>query len=152
MAGQRVLADGAPGRRSAARPGAARMIRFGFAAPPGDWETVRFDPTSFTADLDRLMDVAGPIFDLVWVSDHLMEGDRYRVEPWTQLTWLAARVPNVLLGHSVLANSYRHPALMARRCPPASRRSAVAGSSWVMELAGSRTSTGPTAIPLPVNT
>ncbi len=43
-----------------------------------------------------------------------MEGDRYRIEPWTQLTWLAARVPRVRLGHSVLANSYRHPALMAK--------------------------------------
>ena len=43
-----------------------------------------------------------------------MEGDRYRVEPWTQLTWLAAGVPGVMLGHSVLANSYRHPALMAK--------------------------------------
>ena len=60
------------------------------------------------------MVVAGRIFDSVWVSDHLMEGDRYRIEPWTQLTWLAARVPRVLLGHSVLANSYRHPALMAK--------------------------------------
>ena len=60
------------------------------------------------------MVVAGRIFDSVWVSDHLMEGDRYRIEPWTQLTWLAARVPRVRLGHSVLANSYRHPALMAK--------------------------------------
>ena len=90
------------------------MIQFGFAVPPGDREMGRVDPTTFAADLDRLMGVAGRIFDSVWVSDHLMEGDRYRVEPWTQLTWLAARVPNVLLGHSVLANSYRHPALMAK--------------------------------------
>ena len=74
------------------------MIQFGFAVPPGDREMGRVDPTTFAADLDRLMDVAGRIFDSVWVSDHLMEGDRYRVEPWTQLTWLAARVPDVLLG------------------------------------------------------
>ena len=90
------------------------MIEFGFAVPPGDREMGRVDPATFAADLDRLMAVAGRIFDSVWVSDHLMEGDRYRIEPWTQLTWLAARVPRVRLGHSVLANSYRHPPLMAK--------------------------------------
>ena len=112
-----------PGRESsrtgarstrAAGPGVARMIEFGFAVPPGDREMGRVNPATFAADLDRLMVVAGRIFDSVWVSDHLMEGDRYRIEPWTQLTWLAARVPRVRLGHSVLANSYRHPALMAK--------------------------------------
>jgi alkanesulfonate monooxygenase SsuD/methylene tetrahydromethanopterin reductase-like flavin-dependent oxidoreductase (luciferase family) len=44
----------------------------------------------------------------------MMEGDRYRIEPWTQLTWIAARFPGVGLGHNVLANSYRHPPLMAK--------------------------------------
>ena len=104
----------APARRQATRPGAAGVIEFGFAVPPGDREMGRVDPATFAADLDSLMVVAGRIFDSVWVSDHLMEGDRYRIEPWTQLTWLAARVPRVMLGHSVLANSYRHPALMAK--------------------------------------
>jgi len=50
----------------------------------------------------------------VWVSDHVMEGDRYRLEPWTQLSWIAARFPGVRLGHNVLSNSYRHPPLMAK--------------------------------------
>ncbi|HEX7221990.1 MAG TPA: LLM class flavin-dependent oxidoreductase [Candidatus Limnocylindrales bacterium] len=90
------------------------MIEFGFAVPPGDREMGRVDRATFVSDLDRLMAVAGPIFESIWVSDHLMEGDRYRLEPWTQLTWLAARVPNVRLGHNVLANSYRHPALLAK--------------------------------------
>ena len=90
------------------------MIEFGFAAPPGDREMGRINRATYPADLDRLMLVAGGIFDSVWVSDHLMEGDRYRLEPWTQLTWLAARVPRVRLGNNVLANSYRHPALLAK--------------------------------------
>ncbi len=89
-------------------------IEFGFVVPPGDREMGRVDPATFVADLDRLMGVAGPIFDSAWVSDHLMEGDRYRLEPWTQLTWLAARVPGIRLGNNVLANSYRHPALLAK--------------------------------------
>lgn len=89
-------------------------IEFGFAAPPGDREMGRVDRATFVADLGRVLDVAGGIFDSIWVSDHLMEGDRYRLEPWTQLTWVAARVPRVRLGNNVLANSYRHPALMAK--------------------------------------
>lgn len=90
------------------------MIDFGFAAPPGDREMARVNRATYTADLDRLMLVAGRVFDSVWVSDHLMEGDRYRIEPWTQLTWLAARVPGVRIGNNVLSNSYRHPALLAK--------------------------------------
>jgi alkanesulfonate monooxygenase SsuD/methylene tetrahydromethanopterin reductase-like flavin-dependent oxidoreductase (luciferase family) len=105
------------------------VIEFGFAVPPGDREMGRVDPTNFAADLQRLMAVAGPIFDSVWVSDHLMEGDRYRIEPWTQLTWLAARVPRVRLGHSVLANSYRHPALMAKM---AASLQALSGGRFIL--------------------
>jgi alkanesulfonate monooxygenase SsuD/methylene tetrahydromethanopterin reductase-like flavin-dependent oxidoreductase (luciferase family) len=43
-----------------------------------------------------------------------MEHPNYRHECWTQLTWIAARHPEPLLGTCVLANSYRNPALMAK--------------------------------------
>ena len=89
-------------------------IEFGFAVPPGDREMGRVDRATFVPDLERVLDVAGRVFDSLWVSDHLMEGDRYRLEPWTHLTWVAARVPRVRIGNNVLANSYRHPALMAK--------------------------------------
>jgi alkanesulfonate monooxygenase SsuD/methylene tetrahydromethanopterin reductase-like flavin-dependent oxidoreductase (luciferase family) len=105
------------------------VIEFGFAVPPGDREMGRVEPATFVADLDRLMLVAGGIFDSVWVSDHLMEGDRYRIEPWTQLTWLAARVPRVRLGHSVLANSYRHPTLLAKM---AASLQALSGGRFIL--------------------
>ncbi len=87
---------------------------FGFAAPPGDREMGRIDQATYTADLDRQLRFAEGVFDSIWVSDHLMEGDRYRIEPWTQLTWIAARTSGVGLGNNVLANSYRHPALLAK--------------------------------------
>lgn len=105
------------------------MIEFGFAAPPGDREMGRIDRATYVADLDRLMLVAGRVFDSVWVSDHLMEGDRYRLEPWTQLTWLAARVPGVRLGNNVLANSYRHPALLAKM---AASLQALSGGRFIL--------------------
>ena len=88
---ERLVGEVQAGRRGANRG----VIEFGFAVPPGDREMGRIDRATFAADLDRLMLVAGRVFDSIWVSDHLMEGDRYRIEPWTQLTWLAARVPRV---------------------------------------------------------
>jgi len=105
------------------------QIEFGFAAPPGDREMGRVERSTFATDLDRLMETAGRIFDSIWVSDHLMEGDRYRIEPWTQLTWLAARVPGVRLGHNVLANSYRHPALLAKM---AASLQAMSGGRFIL--------------------
>ncbi len=91
-----------------------RRIDFGFSTPPGDREMGRIDPATFAADQDRLIDFVAPHFSSIWVSDHFMEHNRYRIESWTQLTWIAARHPNLLLGHCVLANSYRHPALLAK--------------------------------------
>lgn len=89
-------------------------MQFGFAATPGDREMGRIDRATYVADLDRQIRVAEGAFDSIWVSDHLMEGDRYRIEPWTHLTWIAARTTRVQLGNNVLANSYRPPALLAK--------------------------------------
>jgi alkanesulfonate monooxygenase SsuD/methylene tetrahydromethanopterin reductase-like flavin-dependent oxidoreductase (luciferase family) len=51
------------------------------------------------------------------VCDHFYGFDR-RTDPflegWTTLTWLAARFPNVLVGHHVLGIGYRHPPLLAK--------------------------------------
>ena len=58
--------------------------------------------------------LAAPAFESLWVSDHLMTEDRFRLECWTQLTWIAARFPEPLLGTIVMANSYRHPPLLAK--------------------------------------
>ena len=93
---------------------ATPSLEFGFCTPPGDREMGRVNRATLVADQDRLLRFATAHFGSVWVSDHMMEGDRYRLEPWTQLTWIASRFPGVRLGHNVLANSYRHPPLMAK--------------------------------------
>src|SRR5260370_16976410 len=77
----------------------------------------RVDRGTIVADQDRLLSFVTKHFGSVWASDHMMEGDRYRIEPWTQLTWIPARFPGVILAHNVLANSYRHPPLMAKMSP-----------------------------------
>jgi alkanesulfonate monooxygenase SsuD/methylene tetrahydromethanopterin reductase-like flavin-dependent oxidoreductase (luciferase family) len=91
-----------------------RAIHFGYNPPTGDRLIERVDPATFVGDLDRVLTVAAPSFDSIWVSDHLMTGDRFRMECWTQLTWIAARFPGPQLGTIVMANSYRHPSLLAK--------------------------------------
>jgi alkanesulfonate monooxygenase SsuD/methylene tetrahydromethanopterin reductase-like flavin-dependent oxidoreductase (luciferase family) len=43
-----------------------------------------------------------------------MRDSGYRLECWTQLTWLAARYPRQQLGGIVMCNSFRHPPLVAK--------------------------------------
>jgi alkanesulfonate monooxygenase SsuD/methylene tetrahydromethanopterin reductase-like flavin-dependent oxidoreductase (luciferase family) len=89
-------------------------LAFGYNPPTGNRLIERVDPATFAADLDRVLRLAAPSFESVWVSDHLMTEDRFRLECWTQLTWTAARFPEPLLGTIVMANSYRHPPLLAK--------------------------------------
>src|SRR5689334_24146301 len=49
-----------------------------------------------------------------WLPDHLMKHDGEMLEAWTTLTWLAAEFPAYSFGHTVLCQSYRNPALLAK--------------------------------------
>jgi alkanesulfonate monooxygenase SsuD/methylene tetrahydromethanopterin reductase-like flavin-dependent oxidoreductase (luciferase family) len=91
-----------------------RPIGFGYNPPTGNRLIERVEPATFVRDLGHVLDVASQAFDSFWVSDHHMTGDRYRLECWTQLTWIAARYPGPLLGTVVMSNSYRHPPLLAK--------------------------------------
>ena len=90
------------------------QLEFGFAPPPGDREMGPITRATYVRDLDAQLRFVVPYFSSVWTSDHVMEHANYRHECWTQLTWIAARHPEPLLGTCVLANSYRNPALMAK--------------------------------------
>jgi alkanesulfonate monooxygenase SsuD/methylene tetrahydromethanopterin reductase-like flavin-dependent oxidoreductase (luciferase family) len=94
----------------------APRIDFGYNPPSGTREVERFPPATFVRDLQDALDVASATraFSSFWVSDHLMTVEPFRMDVWTQLTWIAARYPSPLLGTIVLANSYRHPPLMAK--------------------------------------
>lgn len=89
-------------------------LRFGYHPPSGDRQIERVEAATFVSDLDHVLGVAAPAFDSVWISDHFMTGDRFRLECWTLLTWIAARFPEPQLGTIVMANSYRHPPLLAK--------------------------------------
>ncbi len=93
---------------------AARRVEFGYNPPAGERGIEHIDPRTFVQDLQGVADYASQHFDSFWVPDHIMRGDGYRMECWTQLTWLAARYPRQQLGTVVMANSYRHPPLLAK--------------------------------------
>jgi alkanesulfonate monooxygenase SsuD/methylene tetrahydromethanopterin reductase-like flavin-dependent oxidoreductase (luciferase family) len=91
-------------------------VEFGYNPPSGTRGIEQFDtdPRTFVRDLGAALDIASQSFSSFWVSDHLMTAEPFRMECWTQLTWIAARYPGQMLGHIVLANSFRQPSLLAK--------------------------------------
>src|SRR5712692_7198849 len=95
-------------------PGSDRRVDFGYNPPSGTRGIEHFPAATFVRDLQDALDIASQSFSSFWVSDHLMTVEPFRMECWTQLTWIAARYPGQLLGTIVMANNYRHPPLMAK--------------------------------------
>jgi alkanesulfonate monooxygenase SsuD/methylene tetrahydromethanopterin reductase-like flavin-dependent oxidoreductase (luciferase family) len=65
----------------------------------------------YLADVDRLLAAVAGHYDSAWCIDHL-QGDV--LEGWTTVAYLAARHPGLRWGHTVLAQSFRNPALTAK--------------------------------------
>lgn len=86
-------------------------LSIGFKTTPIDvsWQT-----------LDEIWHAAGEleVFAAGWMADHLTNATRERGgqswEAWTLEAALAHRVPGKWLGHAVLANTFRHPAVVAK--------------------------------------
>ena len=86
-------------------------MRIGFKTSPQgvDWQT-----------LDATWAEAGSldVFDAAWLNDHLtdMRADRggSSLEALTLAASLAHRVPGKWIGHAVLSNTFRHPAVLAK--------------------------------------
>lgn len=89
----------------------AGRVTFGFKTSPQHVSFATLDETWAAA--------AGlPVFVAGWMNDHLSdpatESGGPSFESLTLMAALAHRVPGVWLGHSVLANTFRHPALLAK--------------------------------------
>jgi alkanesulfonate monooxygenase SsuD/methylene tetrahydromethanopterin reductase-like flavin-dependent oxidoreductase (luciferase family) len=89
-------------------------VDFGYNPPSGTRGIEQFPADTFVRDLQDVLDLAAQHFSSLWVSDHLMTQEPFRMDVWTELTWIAARYPGPQLGTIVLSNSYRHPPLMAK--------------------------------------
>lgn len=62
----------------------------------------------------QCLDAGEGALNALWFSDHLQKGDAPVFEAWTTLTYLAALAPSYRVGHMVLGQSYRNPALLAK--------------------------------------
>jgi alkanesulfonate monooxygenase SsuD/methylene tetrahydromethanopterin reductase-like flavin-dependent oxidoreductase (luciferase family) len=89
----------------------AGRVTFGFKTSPQHVSFATLDETwAAAAEL--------PVFVAAWMNDHFSdpaaESGGPSFESLTLMAALAHRVPGAWLGHSVLANTFRHPALLAK--------------------------------------
>lgn len=87
-------------------------IQFGFTMPADQLDKAR--RSSYVADLDRALRLVAGHFSSAWLIDHLQFGDADVLEGFTTLSYMAARHPQLLFGHTVLCQSFRNPALLAK--------------------------------------
>lgn len=62
----------------------------------------------------RQIELVGEQIDSLWFVDHVQFGDSPVLEGWTALTYFAAQYPQFQVGHMVLCQSFRNPALLAK--------------------------------------
>jgi alkanesulfonate monooxygenase SsuD/methylene tetrahydromethanopterin reductase-like flavin-dependent oxidoreductase (luciferase family) len=87
-------------------------VQLGFIVPADNLDRAR--RATYVADLDRALRLVGGHFDSAWLIDHLQSGDQDVLEGFTTLAFLAARHPQLRFGHTVLCQSFRNPALVAK--------------------------------------
>lgn len=69
---------------------------------------------TFVQDLNLALELVAGHFDSAWMIDHLQFGDSDLLEGFTALTYIAALHPQLKFGHTVLCQSFRNPALLAK--------------------------------------
>ncbi|MFL5733529.1 MAG: LLM class flavin-dependent oxidoreductase [Chloroflexia bacterium] len=85
------------------------QVQFGLLVPEYPFDTSR--RRLYMEDVNRLLNYVKGHYDSAWFIDHL---DGLMLEGWTALTYLSALHPELLWGHSVLCQSFRNPALLAK--------------------------------------
>lgn len=87
-------------------------VQFGFCMPVGAVDRAR--RATYSRDLNSALDLVAGHFDSAWFIDHLQDGDADMLEAFTTLTYMAALHPRLKFGHTVLCQSFRNPALLAK--------------------------------------
>lgn len=85
------------------------QVQFGLIVPEYPLDVSRRH--LYMEDINRLLTYVKGHYDSAWFIDHL-EG--LVLEGWTALTYLSALHPELLWGHTVLCQSFRSPALLAK--------------------------------------
>ncbi len=87
-------------------------IQFGWvlnAGPAQEMPSRQFNEIS-----RRQVELVKEQIDSLWFVDHVQFGASPVLEGWTALTYLAAQYPQFQVGHMVLCQSFRNPALLAK--------------------------------------
>lgn len=85
-------------------------VQFGLTlSSPG-----RLSQPDYLARVQKSVELATGHFDSLWFVDHLQSSDAPLLEGWTALTYFAAMYPQFAIGHAVLCQSFRNPALLAK--------------------------------------
>jgi len=87
-------------------------LRFGFTMPADQLDKARRN--TYVDDLNKALDLISGHFDSAWIIDHLQFGDSDLLESFTTLSYLAALHPQLKFGHTVICQSFRNPALLAK--------------------------------------
>lgn len=89
-----------------------KPLVFGWILPSGPGPAT--GRATYVQSVERGLALIQGHFDSVWMVDHLQFEQADLLEGWTALTYFAARTPGLLFGHTVLCQSYRNPALLAK--------------------------------------
>ena len=84
-------------------------IQFGFILPQLPAEHAQ--RITFTEDMNRALNLISGHFTSAHIIDHLLSVD---IESFTTLAYLAALHPQLMFGHTVICQSFRNPALVAK--------------------------------------
>jgi alkanesulfonate monooxygenase SsuD/methylene tetrahydromethanopterin reductase-like flavin-dependent oxidoreductase (luciferase family) len=87
-------------------------VRFGLSLPaiPNAGTTGE----KYVALVQERIAILSDQIDSLWFIDHLQMDNRPLLEAWTTLTYWAALQPRLKIGHIVLSQSFRNPALLAK--------------------------------------
>ncbi len=86
-------------------------VQFGWSMALG---ARKVDRATFMDAARKGLDLIDGQFDSVWLPDHLQFEDLDLLEAWTELTYLAGMQPKLHYGHTVLCQSFRNPAHLAK--------------------------------------
>lgn len=87
-------------------------VEFGLVVPGDFLDKARRQ--HYLENVNRLLTTVKGAYTSAWFIDHLQFEDSDLLEGWTALTYLAALHPELQWGHSVLCQSFRNPAHLAK--------------------------------------
>jgi alkanesulfonate monooxygenase SsuD/methylene tetrahydromethanopterin reductase-like flavin-dependent oxidoreductase (luciferase family) len=90
----------------------AKPIQFGWALNPSPEKGML--SKQYTEIVQQQITLMEEQIDSIWFIDHVQFGARPIMEGWTALTYFAAQYPQFKIGHMVLCQSFRNPALLAK--------------------------------------